>query len=92
MSKQPKCGPCMCFVCKAERAEVAKCPDANVEAIRQRLLDRAEQGLKTYGVTTERTDLSVDDWLTHAIDEALDLSVYLQKIRGVIRERTGLGH
>lgn len=53
-------------------------PDRNVEAIRQRLLDRSVVGLAKYGVTTERTDLNDIQWLNHALEEALDFAVYLQ--------------
>ena len=55
-------------------------PDSNVEAIRQRLLDRSVIGLAKYGVTTERTDLNDIQWLRHAQEEALDLAVYLETI------------
>lgn len=64
-----------------------KAPDENVEAIREMLLQRSIVGLDKYGVTTERTDLSLDQWLVHAIEEALDMSVYLQRIRVEIADR-----
>ena len=54
--------------------------DANVEAVRQKLKDRAEVGLRKYGVTTERTDLTTRQWLIHAQEEAMDLAIYLQRI------------
>jgi hypothetical protein len=54
--------------------------DAHVEAVRQRLLDRAARGLGKYGVTTERGDLSRVEWLRHAQEEALDLAVYLERL------------
>jgi len=54
--------------------------DKNVEAVRQKLKDRAEVGLHKYGVTTERTDLTTRQWLVHAQEEAMDLAVYLQTL------------
>ena len=45
-----------------------------------KILDRAEVGEKKYGTTMERTDLSTIDWVKHAQEEAMDLSVYLEKI------------
>ena len=54
--------------------------DKNVQAIRQKLADRAEFGMMKYGVSTERTDLSAKQWLIHAQEEAMDLAVYLQRI------------
>ncbi len=52
--------------------------DKHVEAVRQKLLDRAERGLSKYGVTLERPDLSLLDWLIHAQEETLDLANYLE--------------
>ena len=53
-------------------------PDANVEHIRKMLHERACLGLVKYGVNTERTDLTLRDWLQHALEETLDTAVYLQ--------------
>ncbi len=61
--------------------------DRHVEAVRAKMACREEMGLKKYGVTTERTDLSTRDWLIHAQEEAMDLCVYLEVL---IRE-TGDG-
>lgn len=44
------------------------------------LLAREEKGLKEYGTTMDRTDLTEADWIQHAYEEALDLSIYLKKI------------
>jgi len=44
------------------------------------LLIREDKGLKEYGTTMDRTDLSEEDWLQHAYEEALDLAIYLKKI------------
>ena len=54
--------------------------DKNVQAVRQKLADRAEFGMMKYGVSTERTDLSAKQWLIHAQEEAMYLAVYLQCI------------
>lgn len=69
---------------------MSKAPDVNVETLREMLLQRSVVGLSKYGVSTERTDLSLDQWLLHAIEEALDLSVYLQRIRTELANRTDL--
>ena len=45
-----------------------------------KILKRSEVGEKKYGTTMERKDLSKLDWLKHAQEEAMDLSVYLQKL------------
>lgn len=54
-----------------------------------RIQARAVAGLNKYGVTMERTDLSRLDWLQHAQDEALDLAVYLEKLKGLEVDRGG---
>jgi len=53
--------------------------DRAVEQVRALLLSRSEVGLKKYGCTTDRTDLNLADWQRHALEEALDLAVYLQR-------------
>lgn len=58
-----------------------KSPDTNVEAVRERMRQRAEFGLTKYGVTTERGDLTMLEWIQHAQDEAMDLCVYLERIK-----------
>lgn len=42
---------------------------------------RSQKGKDTYRTTMDRTDLKFDDWLDHAIEEALDLAIYLTKIK-----------
>ena len=54
--------------------------DKNVHAVREKLRIRSEFGLKKYGVTTERDDLTNRQWLVHAQEEAMDLAVYLQRL------------
>jgi hypothetical protein len=44
------------------------------------LIDREEKGLKEYLTTMDRTDLTELEWLQHAYEEALDLSIYLKKL------------
>jgi hypothetical protein len=44
------------------------------------LFGREAKGLKEYKTTMDRTDLSELEWLNHAYEEALDLSLYLKKL------------
>lgn len=46
------------------------------------LQERADFGLSKYGVSMERDDLSVKDWLKHTRDELMDAVVYLTKLIG----------
>lgn len=57
---------------------MSKSPDANVECVRQKLLQRSEVGLRKYGVTTEREDIDLYGWLTHLQEELLDAAVYIE--------------
>lgn len=61
-------------------------PDPIVEAVRQKLLERAHAGLMKYGCTMERDDLELDDWLNHLQEELLDASVYIQRLIRDLRE------
>lgn len=59
-----------------------KSPDSNVEAVRQELLKRSVKGLEKYGITTNRTDLSVLQWLTHLQEELMDAAIYIERLKG----------
>ena len=50
------------------------------DSVSEKLKNRAEIGLKKYGVTMERTDLKTLDWLRHAQEEAMDMAVYLERL------------
>lgn len=43
------------------------------------LVEREKKGLKTYGVTMDRTDLTDKEWLNHLYEELLDAVLYLKK-------------
>jgi hypothetical protein len=53
--------------------------DKVIEAVCNDLKERSERGIKKYGVTLDRDDLSLRDWLQHAYEEALDFANYLKK-------------
>lgn len=55
--------------------------DSIIEEVIIRIKLRAEMGKNTYGTTMDRTDLTQKQWLDHAIEEALDLAIYLTKIK-----------
>ena len=60
--------------------------DKNVENVVKQLRDREEEGLRKYGVNTERTDLTSLEWLQHLQEELMDASVYIEKIKNDIKE------
>lgn len=53
--------------------------DSVVAAVRADLLRRSTLGIAKYGVTLDRTDLSLRDWLQHAYEETLDQANYLKR-------------
>ena len=56
-------------------------PDFSVEeSIVLEIKERAKRGYGKYGTTMTRMDLSTRDWLQHALEEALDLAIYLKRI------------
>jgi hypothetical protein len=55
--------------------------DKIVEKVIDKFKQRSEAGIKKYGVTLERNDLSFQDWIQHAQEEAMDFILYLEKIK-----------
>ena len=60
--------------------------DKNVEKVITQLRDREEEGLRKYGVNTERVDLTPLQWLQHLQEEMMDASVYIEKLKNEIKE------
>lgn len=54
--------------------------DSITQSVCAKFEHRAAVGLKKYGVTMDRDDLTELQWLTHAQEEAMDLVVYLEKL------------
>jgi predicted nucleic acid-binding Zn-ribbon protein len=54
--------------------------DSIVESIVAQYQQRAEFGYKKYGVTMDREDLDIQDWIEHAKQEAMDFTLYLEKL------------
>ena len=52
-----------------------------VRAVILKFLERSTVGFTKYGVTLDRDDLSVKDWISHAQEELMDAILYLQKLR-----------
>jgi len=42
---------------------------------------RAKRGLNKYGVTMERDDLDIHEWLQHLLEELLDAAVYVKRLQ-----------
>lgn len=59
--------------------------DTIVDSVVNRLKDRAIIGKVKYGTDLDRQDLTTTEWLDHAIEEALDFSLYLTKLKDNIK-------
>lgn len=59
--------------------------DSVVYRIAHLLKNRSETGIRKYGTTLDRTDLEVKQWIDHAIEEALDLALYLERVKNELK-------
>jgi hypothetical protein len=55
--------------------------DSIVESVIKQFKDRSSVGIEKYGTTLDRTDLTRLDWINHAQQEAMDLVLYLEKLK-----------
>lgn len=58
-----------------------KSPDNNVNEICKEFIERSLHGFEKYGVTTERADLDLQQWLTHLKEELMDAVVYIHRAK-----------
>ena len=55
--------------------------DPIVSAVIRKMYQRSQVGIKKYGTTMERKDLSFTDWVTHLQEELMDSIIYLEKLK-----------
>lgn len=55
--------------------------DSVVNKVIQQFINRSEVGQNKYGTTLDRKDLNKLDWINHAQQEAMDLILYLEKLK-----------
>jgi hypothetical protein len=65
---------------------IIKETDSIVDSIIDKFVERATFGKQKYNTDLDRTDLSLEDWLEHSIQEKLDDILYMQKSLQVLRE------
>jgi hypothetical protein len=53
--------------------------DADSQALAELIRARRELGRAKYGQTMDRTDLTLEDWLKHALEEQLDAALYHER-------------
>ena len=60
--------------------------DSVVESVIEQFKQRSEVGKVKYGITLDRTDLTRLEWLNHAQQEAMDMILYLEKLKQYDKE------
>jgi hypothetical protein len=65
---------------------IIKETDSIVDSIIDKFVERATFGKQKYNTDLDRTDLSLEDWLEHSIQEKLDDILYMQKSLQILRE------
>lgn len=58
--------------------------DSIVDSIVDKFIDRSRVGTNKYGTNLDRQDFSLEQWLTHAIEEHMDAILYLEKIKTIV--------
>ena len=69
---------------------INKSDDSIIYEVAALMRKRADIGKQTYGTTMDRDDLTTEEWLDHAIEEALDLAIYLTKIKRELEQLKAL--
>jgi hypothetical protein len=67
--------------------EIYASEDPIVAAVIRKMYNRSQVGIRKYGTTMDRGDLSYAEWLTHLQEELMDSIIYLEKIKKVINEK-----
>ena len=61
--------------------------DSIVDSVIDKFIERATFGKAKYNTDLDRSDLSLEDWLEHSIQEKLDDILYMQKALITLREQ-----
>ena len=64
-----------------EETSDSTCVDSVVYSIVSQFVGRSKIGKEKYGVTLDREDLSILDWIQHAQEEHMDAILYLEKLK-----------
>jgi len=55
--------------------------DTVVNSVVEKFIERSNLGMKKYGTTLDRTDLSPEEWANHMQEELMDAILYLERLR-----------
>ncbi len=59
----------------------AQVKDSVVQSVINKFKQRSEVGIAKYNTTLDREDLTDKEWINHAQEEAMDLILYLEKLK-----------
>lgn len=55
--------------------------DKIVESVVESYKKRSNEGIRKYGTTLERNDLSLLEWLNHLQEELMDATLYIERLK-----------
>lgn len=55
--------------------------DTIVKAVVDKFKSRSDIGIKKYNTTLDREDLTTEQWISHAQEEAMDMILYLERLK-----------
>jgi hypothetical protein len=61
--------------------------DKYVQSVKNKFEQRSQIGIKKYNTTLEREDLQFLDWLRMAQEEAMDFTLYIERIMDEVKKR-----
>jgi len=61
--------------------------DPIVKQVTDKFKQRSRVGIEKYGTTLAENELSLDEWLNHAIEEQMDNILYLTKLREELKKK-----
>lgn len=66
---------------------VEEIEDKYVKAVTEAMKERSRVGLRKYGVTLERDDLTTLEWVKHLQEELMDSCNYLEVLKDKLRDK-----
>jgi hypothetical protein len=58
--------------------------DSIVDSVVDKFIDRSRVGKAKYGITLDREDYSLSEWLTHLQEELMDAVNYIERIKRIV--------
>jgi len=62
-------------------------PDSVVRRVNEKFVSRAEVGYNKYNATMDRDDLTTEEWIDHAMEEMMDMLLYMEKLKVELKKK-----